>query len=211
MEKKLKIPLPVVVEGKYDKMKLSQIIDGDIITTDGFGIFKKKEKTALIKRLSENGVILLCDSDGAGTVIRRSVMNAVPKEKIYNLYIPQIKGKEKRKKSPSKEGTLGVEGMDDKLLYEMFSSLCERLEIDVNTGSFPERVPKGESITKADLYEYGLTGHADSSEKRDAICEAYSLPSGMTPTALLGALNILTDKDGFEESARRLFNKTTED
>jgi len=194
--KKLSIPLPVVVEGKYDKMKLSRVIDADIITTDGFGIFNKKEKIALIKRLSENGIILLCDSDGAGGVIRRAVMNAVPREKIYNLYIPRIEGKERRKKEPSKEGTLGVEGMEESFLREMFSSLAERLGIDTDSGAVAGAEPK-EPITKADLYEYGLTGGEGSSRARDALCERYGLPSGMTPKALLGALNVLTDRESF--------------
>ena len=203
MKEKLIIPIPVVVEGKYDKIKLSAVIEANVITTDGFGIFKKSEKIALIKRLSERGVILLCDSDGAGGVIRRCVMNAVPKDKIYNLYIPKIEGKERRKKAPSKEGTLGVEGMDEGLLYEMFSSLAERLGIDVSSGTMGDAA-KGEPVIKADLYEYGYTGKEGSAERRDALCAEYGLPCGMTPTALLGALNILTDREGFMETAKRL-------
>ena len=203
MIEKLVIPLPVVVEGKYDKMKLSSVIEANVITTDGFGIFKKKEKIALIKRLSVNGVILLCDSDGAGGVIRRCIMDAVPKEKIYNLYIPKIEGKERRKKAPSKEGTLGVEGMDEGLLYDMFSSLAERLGIDTANGEV-RGVTKVGGIKKADLYEYGFSGREGSSAKRDGLCLAYGLPCGMTPTALLGALNILTDREGFIETAKRL-------
>ena len=208
MKKKIRIPLPVVVEGKYDKMKLSQIIDADIITTDGFGIFKKKEKIALIKRLSENGVVLLCDSDGAGGVIRRCVMNAVPKDKIYNLYIPRIEGKERRKKEPSKEGTLGVEGMEAELLEEMFRNLADRLGIDIESGAMNSAPAKGHTIVKADLYEYGFTGKNDSSKLRDRLCAAYSLPSGMTPTALLGALNILTDREDFICKAEKITEET---
>lgn len=204
---KLLIPLPVIVEGKYDKMKLTSVIDAVIITTDGFGIFKKKEKVALIKKLSERGVILLCDSDGAGGVIRRRIMDSVPKEKIYNLYIPKIEGKERRKKAPSKEGTLGVEGMDEGLLREMFSSLAERLGIDTATGDVGE-VKRREAVTKADLYEFGLTGGRESAALRDRLCEMYGLPDGMTPNALLGALNILTDRAGFVESAERLKTDT---
>ena len=203
MKDKLVIPIPVVVEGKYDKMKLSSVIEANIITTDGFGIFKKKEKVALIKRLSGDGVVLLCDSDGAGGVIRRCITCAVPKEKIYNLYIPKIEGKERRKKEPSKEGTLGVEGMDEELLRGMFSSLAERLGIDTASGTICGAV-KGEPIKKADLYEYGLSGREGCSEKRDALCLEYGLPCGMTPTALLGALNILTDREGFVETVKRL-------
>ena len=204
MSEKLVIPIPVVVEGKYDKMKLSSVIDADIITTDGFGIFKKKEKIALIKRLSENGVVLLCDSDGAGGVIRRCVMDAVPKDRIYNLYIPKIEGKERRKKAPSKEGTLGVEGMDEKLLYDMFSSLAERLGIDTVSGEMADVPRRGEPIKKADLYEYGFSGTEGCAARRDALCRAFGLPCGMTPTALLGALNILTDREGFVKTAEKL-------
>ena len=195
---KIKIPIPVVVEGKYDKMKLSQVIDADIITTDGFAIFNKKEKIALIKALSADGVILLCDSDGAGGVIRRCVMNAVPREKIYNLYIPKIEGKERRKKMPSKEGTLGVEGMDEALLREMFEGLIASGAVtrDKRSGGAP--------ITPADLYEYGFAGREGSRSMRDKLCAEFALPDGMTPKALLGALNILTDRDTFIECAKRI-------
>ena len=194
---KIKLSVPVVVEGKYDKMKLSQVIDADIVTTDGFGIFKKSEKLALIKALSKDGVVLLCDSDGAGGVIRRHVMSAVPKDKIYNLYIPKIEGKERRKKAPSKEGTLGVEGMDPDMLFELFSGLSGRLG---EGGSF---APRG-GITKALLFEYGLTGCEGCAARRDAVAAEFSLPDGMTPGALLGALNILTDREDFISLCGRL-------
>lgn len=199
MREKIKLSIPVVVEGKYDKMKLSQVIDADIITTDGFGIFNNKEKTALIKRLSGNGIVLLCDSDGAGGVIRRCVMNVVPKEKIYNLYIPKIEGKERRKSAPSKEGTLGVEGMDEELLYELFVKLNSGVTFDGDAGHGEK-----EEIRKADLYEFGLTGAAKSAARRDRLCDEFGLPHGMTPTALVGALNILTDRKGFREAASRI-------
>lgn len=203
---KIVFPLPVVVEGKYDKMKLSQLLSAHIITTDGFGIFNKKEKLSLIKRLAENGIVLLCDSDGAGGVIRRHIMSAVPKDKIYNLYIPKIEGKEKRKKEASKEGTLGVEGMELSLLYKMFSELCEKLNIDVSNGTMGATL-QTKAVTKADFFEDGLTGCADSSAARDALGEYFSLPSGMTPTALLGAINILTDHNGYKEAVKAVFGK----
>lgn len=207
MTGKLAIPIPVIVEGKYDKMKLTSVIDATIITTDGFGIFKKTEKIALIKKLSERGVVLLLDSDGAGGVIRRRIMDSVPKDKIYNLYIPKIEGKERRKKAPSKEGTLGVEGMDEELLREMFLTLAKRLGIDTASGNVGD-VQRREPVTKADLYEYGLTGGRGSAALRDRLCEMYGLPDGMTPNALLGALNILTDKAGFTGTAAKLINDT---
>ena len=200
MDKRIKFPLPVVVEGKYDKMKLSHVIDGHIIVTDGFGIFNKKEKLLLIKKLSENGVVVLCDSDGAGSLIRSHIMGAVPKDKLYNLYIPQIEGKERRKKDPSKEGTLGVEGMEEKLLYNMFEGLCNRLGIDIETGmdNGADLIKEKNPVTKADFFEVGLVGHENSAEKRNILSEYLSLPADMTPNALLGAVNILMD---FEEFA----------
>lgn len=192
-DKKIVFPIPIVVEGKYDKMKLGEVVDATFITTDGFGIFNKKEKLALIKRLSENGVVLLCDSDGAGGVIRRYIMSALPKDKIYNLYIPKIEGKERRKKEGSKEGTLGVEGMDRELLYGMFSSLAKKLGFDGAERVGAERKP----VTKADFYEAGLTGGANSRAARDAFCEKVGLPGSMTAPALLGAVNILMTREEF--------------
>ncbi len=205
-EKKIVFPLPVVVEGKYDKMKLTQVIEGHIITTDGFAIFNKKEKLSLIKRLASNGVVILCDSDGAGGVIRRHIMSAVPKEKIYNLYIPKIEGKERRKREASKEGTLGVEGMETVLLRKMFSELCASLGIDAESGKASGAVERG-AVTKADFYEDGLTGKDNSKASRDALCKYFSLPSGMTAPALLGAINILTDRDGYRKAVKSVFEK----
>ena len=113
IEKRLRIPYPVIVEGKYDRQRLLSVIDAHIITTDGFGVFKKNEKTALFRTLAQNGgVILLTDSDGAGKLIRSHLMSCLPKDKVINLYTPEIFGKEKRKAAPSAEGKLGVEGMD---------------------------------------------------------------------------------------------------
>ena len=199
MREKLKLPVPVIVEGRYDKIKLSDILDANIICTDGFGIFNKKEKLSLIKRLSENGVVLLCDSDGAGGVIRSHIMSALPKEKIYNLYIPKIKGKEKRKSAPSKEGTLGVEGMDADMLYEMFENLLKNL---------PEngRAMRVGGITKADFFEFGMTGGEDSKSRREIVAKKFALPDNMTPNALMGALNMLISKEEFIEACVEIFD-----
>ena len=121
-EKMLDIPYPVIVEGKYDRLRLLSVCNAQIITTDGFGIFKKNEKLALIRRLSEKTpVILLTDSDGAGKIIRSHLTSAIPKERLIQLYIPKIEGKEKRKATPSAEGTLGVEGMERELLFSLLS------------------------------------------------------------------------------------------
>ncbi len=199
MKEKLRIPIPVVVEGKFDKMKLSHVIDAEILTTDGFAIFNKKEKIALIKRLSGDGIIVLCDSDGAGGVIRRCIAGSVDKDRIYNLYIPKIEGKERRKKAPSKEGTLGVEGMDEELLYKLFSDFADK--------NLSSRSASGckEKITKADMYELALSGKEGCADRRDAMCDALGLPRGMTPKAFLGAVNIISDRESFFALARGAF------
>ena len=189
---KIKISLPVIVEGKYDKIKLDSILDARIITTGGFGIFNNAEKKALIRRLCQNGVILLCDSDGAGKVIRSHIKSFLPPEKVINLYIPKVAGKEKRKKEGSKEGTLGVEGMDANLLRALFQKYAD--------SSTAGRTP----ITKRDFYLHGLSGGDNSAAKRDALAALYDLPSGMTANALLDALNIISSLEEFEEKAKIL-------
>ncbi len=197
-KEKIKLPIPVIVEGRYDKAKLADILDCQIITTNGFGIFNHKEKLALIKKLSQNGVVILTDSDGAGSLIRGHLKSALPKDKVYNLYIPKIEGKEKRKKTASKEGTLGVEGMENDLLYNLFSDFASKHIVnaaDVSVGG----------ITKADFYEVGMTGGDGSTVRRDEMAKHFELPSGMTPNALLGALNLLTDKNGFFAAAEALW------
>ena len=190
---KIKISLPIIVEGKYDKIKLDSILDANVLTTGGFGIFNNAEKKALIKKLCANGVILLCDSDGAGKVIRAHIKSFLPPEKVINLYIPKIEGKEKRKKEGSKEGTLGVEGMDADLLRSLFAKY--------ESAATEPREP----ITKRDLYLYGLSGGENSAEKRDTLAAAYDLPSGMTANALLDALNILSSLEEFTQKAKILF------
>jgi len=189
---KIHISLPIIVEGKYDKIKLDSILDAKVITTGGFGIFNNAEKKALIKRLCANGVILLCDSDGAGKVIRAHIKSFLPPQKVINLYIPKIEGKEKRKKEGSKEGTLGVEGMDADLLRDLFSKYAD--------ASVSARTP----ITKQDFYFHGLSGGENSAAKRDALAALYDLPSGMTANALLDALNILSSLETFSEKVQKL-------
>ena len=170
---------PVIVEGRYDKNTLSQIINADIIETRGFGIFKDRELTALLRLLSEKTkLIILTDSDGGGVQIRARLHSIIPKDRIIDLFIPQISGKEKRKTQPSKSGFLGVEGMDRETIEGLFAPL---------SGQAP--VQKC-GFTKADLYDMGLLGGRNSAEKRDAICEKAGLPHGMTPNAFLSALNL---------------------
>lgn len=181
---KLKIPYPVIVEGKYDKIRLSNIMEGQIITTDGFGIFKKDEKKQLIRRLAAvSPLILLTDSDGGGKVIRSHLSGIVPRDRLIQLYIPQIPGKEKRKTAPSAAGTLGVEGMDDSLLRGLLAPYAAGSDAAVRARENP--------LSKTDLYVDGLTGGADSSAKRDALCVRIGLPRGMTSGALLEALRML--------------------
>lgn len=192
MKEKLKLNVPVVTEGKYDKITLSRVIDANIITTGGFGLFNSTEKRALIKRLSENGIIVLCDSDGAGKLIRSRISSLVPKDKLYQLYTPRIEGKEKRKSSPSAEGILGVEGMRDELLFEIFEKFLSRHPELAGDGSSVE-----ETITKLDFYESGLSGGEGSSSLRDALAEKVGLPRGMSANALLAALNMIITREEF--------------
>lgn len=195
MSEKLRIALPVVVEGKYDKIKLDSVMDATVLTTGGFGIFNSAEKKALIRRLCKDGVILLCDSDGAGKVIRGYLKGILPPERVYDLYIPKIAGKEKRKRVGSKEGTLGVEGMDADLLRALFAPYA--------TDALPSRAP----ITKADFYAYGLSGGANAAALRDALAAQFDLPSGMTANALIAALALLCSREEFETAARAVAEK----
>ena len=183
MRELLNIPFPIIVEGKYDKQKILSVCHANVIATDGFGVFKNRERLCLIKRLAKDTpVIVLTDSDGAGKVIRSHLCSAIPPEKIIQLYIPQIKGKEKRKKSPSAEGTLGVEGMESDLLYDLLSPFEDK--------DFAARIQEN-PLSKTDLYIDGLTGGADSAKKRDELASRLDLPAGMNAGALLAALKIL--------------------
>lgn len=194
MENKLKIDLPVIVEGKYDRLRLLSVCDANIITTDGFAIFKKSEKLALIRALSEKSrIIVLTDSDGAGKVIRSHLTSAIPPERLIQLYIPKIEGKEKRKSEPSKEGSLGVEGMTREILFEILSPYAAGNEKS-----------HGEPIKKADFYADGLSGRQNSAEKRDALAKKLKLPPGMTPNALLAALNFLVSRDEYKNLVNSL-------
>ena len=186
---KLVIPYPVIVEGKYDRLRLLSVIDAQIITTEGFGIFKKNEKLALFRALaSKGGVIVLTDSDGAGKLIRSHIASALPKEKIINLYTPEIFGKEKRKAAPSAEGKLGVEGMERELLYNLF--------LPYTSSEAIEKMNEN-PLSKTDFYLDGLSGGKDSAEKRDALASQFGLPTKMTANALLSALRIIATYDEY--------------
>jgi len=187
--RKLKIPYPIIVEGKYDRLRLLNVCEAHILTTDGFGVFKASEKLALFKELSKKTpVIVLTDSDGAGKVIRSHLTSAIPQDRLIQLYIPKVEGKEKRKAVPSKEGTLGVEGMTKELLYDLLAPFE-----DPDTAKRLEDNP----LSKTDLYIDGLTGNENSAAKRDALAKELGLPFGMTSGALLAALRILMSYDEY--------------
>lgn len=197
-EKKKRITLPVVVEGRYDKSAILSIFDATVIVTDGFGIFNSKEKQALIRKIAgKDGIILLTDSDTGGKQIRAFLSGILPKEKIYQLYIPKIEGKERRKSHASKEGTLGVEGVG----REVLETVLEKFLSD--DGSVPRRG----GITKLDLYRDGFSGGENSAALRDALCAAAGLPAGMSAKAMLEALNILFDKEKYEILAQDINSK----
>jgi ribonuclease M5 len=184
MEERLKIPYPVIVEGRYDKLRLESVMEGQILTTDGFGLFNKKEKTILFRALAKaSPIIVLTDSDGAGKLIRSHISSLIPPDRLIHLYIPRIEGKEKRKELPSAEGTLGVEGMERELLQKLLSPYANAECMDARLRENP--------LSKTDFYMDGLTGGENSSEKRDALAKKLGLPPAMTPNALLAALRLL--------------------
>lgn len=185
-EHKLRIPYPIIVEGKYDKVRLANILDARIIPTDGFGVFRSEEKRLLFRRLAEaSPLIVLTDSDGGGRIIRSHLSGMIPKGRLIQLYIPQIPGKERRKTRPSAAGTLGVEGMDDDLLYDLFLPYAA----EHADGTLAEA--KENPLSKVDFFEDGLTGAPDSTRRRDTLAARVGLPAGMSANALLEALRLL--------------------
>ena len=198
---KMRISLPIVVEGKYDKNTLLQIFDATVITVGGFGVFNSKEKQCLLRKLSENGIIVLTDSDGAGGVIRSFLKGIIPRDKIYNIYIPKVEGKEKRKSKASKEGLLGVEGMSRETLLKAFKPFLDK---DGDISKKPRLVE--EMITKIDFYTDKLTGFSNSSAMRDKLALYFGLPDGMSANALIEALNIIADREKYREAVRQIFS-----
>ena len=189
----LTISRPIIVEGKYDKIKLSRVVNAHIVTTDGFGIFSQAQKTALIRRLAEeNGVIVLTDSDGAGLVIRNYLRNILSPDKIIHLYTPRIKGKEKRKNTPSKEGFLGVEGMETEWLEKALAPFAD--------GGAKPRM----QLTKADLYALGLSGGPNSEIRRRELSRLLQLPDNLSANALLEAICLLVTPEEFERAITAL-------
>ena len=194
----IKIDRPIIVEGKYDHIKLSNIIDGLIIKTDGFGIFKDKEKQRLLRRLAgEKGIVVLTDSDSAGFLIRNFITSTVPSDKITHVYIPDIYGKEKRKTEYSKEGKLGVEGIDENIIIEAF----RRAGISADEC---EDVGERRQITSLDFYEHGLAGGENSKDKRKALLKALALPERISSSSMIKVLNCFVTYDEFIEKLKEL-------
>ncbi len=189
-EKKKRLKFPLIVEGKYDKCVLSSIFSGLIITLGGFSVFNSKEKQALIRKISENGVILLTDSDGGGKQLRSFVSGILPPEKLYNAYIPKIKGKEKRKTKASREGYLGVEGMEPGLLIKILSPFTE--DSSKEDIAYPQ-------LSMADFFLSGFCGKENSSERRAELAKHLGLPEDMTAKALLTAINLLSLWEEYEK------------
>lgn len=194
----LKIKEAVIVEGKYDKQRLSEFLDAPIVTTSGFRVFSDKEKQALIRKLAlERGLVVMTDSDSAGFVIRNFLRGIVPPECIKHCYIPQIKGKEKRKDTPSKEGFLGVEGLNSEILAE---ALYKCGVVTFGDGKSQKR----ERISKSDLYEWGLSGRENSTQKRKELLKLLGLPEYMTTNALLEILNSVYSKQEILDKVEKL-------
>lgn len=188
----------IVVEGRYDKVKLSSVVDSPIIETGGFRVFKDKEKQNLLKKISrERGLLILTDSDSAGFVIRNFLKGIVPENELKHAYIPQLKGKEKRKAEASKEGLLGVEGVSGEVIAKAIkNSGATILNED-------EKVIQNE-IKKSDLYELGLTGRENSAVLRQKLLSYLELPAYLTTNAMLAALNCLYSLEELKELVKKI-------
>lgn len=222
MKRRIKLDIPIIVEGKYDKIRLSNIFDTEIITTEGFGIFKNTEKAEYIKRLAEHkGIAVLTDSDAAGTVIRNRIKAILPTADIINVYLPPIFGKEPRKSTPSKEGLVGVEGTPDNVILEAFRRVG--ITIDAGTAATDDSaandaaadgprsgdLPRGSAsergtraVTRLDMYNAGLSGHTDSALKRGLLKKKLGLPSSLSQSALLEAINALYSYQEFLDAVK---------
>lgn len=194
----IKIREAIVVEGRYDKNTLSQIVDAPILETSGFGIMKDKAQLALLRKVAKaRGLIVFTDSDGAGFVIRNYLKSSIPASQLKHAYIPDIFGKERRKAAPGKEGKLGVEGMRPEVIIDCLRRAGATIEGEVPGKVTPE-------ITKIDLFDTGLYGGTDSKDKRLKLLKLLDLPEHMSTNAMLQALNLLYTKDAFLELADTL-------
>lgn len=187
----VKIRQAIVVEGKYDQNTLSQLVDTTIFQTRGFGVMHDKALLELLRRAAKTtGLIIFTDSDGAGFVIRNFLKGALPKEGVLHAYIPDIPGKEKRKRAPGKEGLLGVEGMTKEILLEALTNAGAEMD-----GASVQKT--GQPITKLDLYTAGLSGKPDSASRREEFLKQLRFPAHMSANALLQALNLLYTREEF--------------
>lgn len=183
----------IVVEGRYDTVRLSSLVDATIVQTNGFRIFKDKEQTAMLRKLAaERGLIVLTDSDAAGFLIRDHIAAVVPPEQIKHAYIPPRMGKESRKATASKEGLLGVEGMDDDVLIKAL----------IGAGATQEEAPTKPYMTPARLYEDGLMGQPNSKEKRRRLCEALDLPTYLSNARLMAVLNAAFSEEDYKAALK---------
>ena len=195
----VKIREAIVVEGRYDRNTLSQIVDAPIFEPSGFGIFKNKEQLALLRAVAEKrGLIVFTDSDGAGFVIRNHIKSAIPGKYLKHAYIPDLYGKEKRKDKPGKEGKLGVEGMTPEIILSALRASGATLEEEAS------ETPSTAAITKQHMMELGLSGTADSSRKRARLQKRLGLPEHMSANALLQALNLLYTTDELSDLVKAL-------
>lgn len=195
----IKIKEAIVVEGRYDKNTLSQLVDTVILETNGFGIFKDKERLALLRKIAgKRGLIVLTDSDGAGFLIRSHLKGAIPQDQVKHAYIPDLFGKEKRKRKAGKEGKLGVEGMRP----EVLEKALRQAGATILDGE--EQARSGPPLTKADLFAAGLSGGEGSKEKRQALLKKLDLPQHLTPNAMLPVLSALYDRESLLEEMENL-------
>ena len=196
---KLRIKEAVVVEGRYDKNALSQVVDALILETAGFGVFKDDERLALLRRLAETrGLIVLTDSDGAGFVIRNFLKGAIPKGRVKHAYIPDVNGKERRKRVPGKECKLGVEGMSPQVLRDAL------LRAGATVIGTEKPSPAAGGITLADLMVWGLSGTPDAAQNRAVLLKKLDLPEHMSAKALLAVLNALYDRREAEKLVKSI-------
>ena len=193
----VKIREAIVVEGRYDKNTLSQVVDAPIFETNGFGIRKDKARMDLLRRVAEQrGLIVFTDSDGAGFVIRNFLKGAIPAKYLKHAYIPDIPGKERRKSAPGKEGKLGVEGMTPEILL----ACLKRAGVTI----LGEDTPTEQPITKQDLFDLGLSGGANASEKRKKLMKKLALPEHLSPNGLVQALSLLYTREELTALAAQL-------
>ncbi len=200
MAERLHIELPVIVEGRYDKHTLSQLIDATILTTDGFAVFNSKQKQALLRRVcAARGALLLTDPDGGGRQIRSFLLGILPRERVYQLHVPRIEGKERRKAHRSRSGWLGVEGMTPEVLLSLFRPFAS---------DAPPR-PAFEPLTKVDLYTDGLSGTQGAAARRQRLCKALGLPEDLTADGMLQAINLLYTPAQYREALAAIADAST--